>query len=113
MSNSDIKRIRLVHGTAYPAHMIVEVFDFPKGEEARDEQGEKVVRKRCEIDVEYSEDDIRPLIAAGKDEAGILQHYRDWMYELIKTLISSDWEAESGLEEVMEIVREKAREAKN
>ncbi len=104
------KRVRLVPGSAYPSHMKVEVFDFPKGEEVRDEAGEKIVRRRCEIDVEYGDKDIVPLIREGRDEEAILQHYLDWMNDVVKVLISSEWEAESGLSEVVEVLKAKIAE---
>lgn len=39
-------------------------------------------------------------------EDRIIEYYRDWMHDLIKRLISSDWVAEEGEEEVLAIVRE-------
>ncbi len=113
MENLPKKRIRLEAGTPYPSHMKVEILDFPKGEDARDAGGNQILRRRFEIDVEYADEDIKPLIAEGKDEAGILEHYKDWMYSLVRQLLSSEWEAESGMEEIIQVLKAKIREHQN
>ena len=96
------KVLRLVPESPYFNHVKVGVYDENAGE----------WRKRCMIDVEYGESDIadikKKLRESGKIEGTdeILAHYKAWMYDLIKRLISSDWIAESGEEEVLAIVKE-------
>ena len=94
---TDIKKLRLIPESPYFNHVKVGVYDENAGE----------WRKRCMIDVEYGESDIADIVKkVGDDKEKILAHYKDWMYDLIKRLISSDWIAESGEEEVLAIVRE-------
>ncbi len=105
---NEVKQIKLEAGTAYVGHMKVSVLDYPKGVEAKDEKGITFTRKRCEIDVEYSESDFAALKAKGlttKEEA--LKFYKDWMYALIKQLLSFDWEVAEGMNEIENILLEK------
>ncbi len=96
--------MKLIPESPYFNHVKVGVYD-QNGDEWR---------KRCMIDVEYGESDLEQIkknlqLGGGCDcdtENAVIEYYRSWMYDLIKRLISSDWTAESGEEEVLEIVRE-------
>ena len=105
MEANDIKVLKLIPESPYFNHVKVGVYD-KNGDEWR---------KRCMIDVEYGESDIadimKKLCESGKMEKEnateeIIAYYKAWMYDLIKRLISSDWTAEAGEDEVLEIVRE-------
>lgn len=116
METNDIKVLKLIPESPYFNHVKVGVYD-KNGDEWR---------KRCMIDVEYGESDIadimKRLCESGKTErsdfAGltgsekekatgeIIAYYKGWMHDLIKRLISSDWTAESGEDEVLDIVRD-------
>lgn len=63
-------------------------------------------RKRCGITLDYAPRDIRELQAQGLDREGMLEYYRQRIYDLVKVNISQDWECVGGLEEVMAIVEE-------
>ncbi len=114
--DNEKKVLKLVPDTPYFNHVKVGVYDKNDGE----------WRKRCMIDVEYDDSDVEQIKkslggpkagSGGTCDAGdeavrdvtedrIIEYYRGWMYDLIKRLLSSDWVAEEGEEEVLAIVRE-------
>lgn len=101
-----MKQIKLEMDPPFSNRVDVNVLDFPNG---LDESP----RKRCAITVEYAEVDIKAHLREGLDREGLLEYYRDWIYNLVKVHISSDWEPVSGLEEVMVLVETKIDEVLN
>lgn len=94
-------KIKLVPDAPYPAKCDITVFDVTDGKE----------KKRCRIAVEYGEDDVASLKKEGKDLQGAMQYYRDWLYQTVKTLIADEWEAVSGEQEILTIVKEQIQDA--
>ena len=101
-----MKQIKLEMDPPFFNRVDVNVLDFPNGLEGNP-------RKRCAITVEYAEVDIKTHLREGLDREGLLEYYRDWIYNLVKVHISSDWEPVSGLEEIMALVETKIDEVIN
>lgn len=97
-----MKQIRLKADPPFHNSVDVAVIDFPKGP-----GGEE--RQRCKVTAEFAESDVRQLQSRGLDFDGAMAYYEDWLYQVIKVHLAQDWEAVSGLNEVMEIIREKVR----
>lgn len=72
----------------------VTVYDVTEGKE----------KKRCRIQMEYAASDIRALIEKGMDRAAVLEHYREWIYDVVRYYILDDWECTDGMEESLAIV---------
>lgn len=68
-----------------------------------DVTGEKE-KKRCKVTVEYGEADVRQLKGQGRDYQAAMEHYQEWLYQVVKHYIADDWECAEGLEEIMEII---------
>ena len=96
-----MKEIRLIPALELGNKLNVDVLDFPEGNAGPDAK----TRKRCGITVDYGPRDIRQLAEQGLDQEGMLAFYRQRIYDLVKINISQDWECESGMDDVMRIVR--------
>lgn len=70
-----------------------------------DVTGEKE-KKRCKISAEYAEVDVRQLKQQGMDYEAAKQHYREWIYKVVRHYIADDWECTEGMDEIMRIIDE-------
>ena len=93
-----MKEIELRPSIEYAHKLEVDVMDFPDGDREK-------ARKRCGITLDYGWRDIEALKDRGMDEAAMLEHYRDRIYELVKVNIAQDWECVAGMDEVLETVK--------
>ena len=106
-----MKKILLKPGPVLSNRMEITVMDFP-GDIAEGTSLEKLedeARKRCSITVEYGRPDVMELVNQGMDFDGAIDHYSKHIYSLVKFHILSEWEAVGGLDESLEIVREKIK----
>ncbi|MDD5923104.1 MAG: hypothetical protein PUC44_08040 [Eubacteriales bacterium] len=94
-----MREIKLVPKIPFSNHMEVELFDYPDGL-----SGEE--RKRCDIDVDYTPEDIRNLKAAGMDCAAMKEYYRKEVLQMIRAMIGPDFEVAGGMEEVLSKIEE-------
>lgn len=97
---SEQKEILLKPSVPFQHYVEVAVIDFPKGREDGTE------RQRCKVRVEFGRADVAQLKSQGMDMEAAMEHYRDYLYYIVKRNIASDWTAVSGLEEVMRITEE-------
>lgn len=100
--SENIKEIRLVPGKPFMHYVEAAVQDFPNGPDAEP-------RQRCRIRVEYGRADVSQLIRDGLDLDGAMQHYRDYIYYIVKRNIASDWVCTDGLDELLQITEEHVR----
>lgn len=97
----DKKELLLVPGIAFANRLEVAVMDYPRGRE------EGTTRQRCKVTLEYGRTDVMQLKEEGHDRLeAAMAYYCDYLYQLVKIHISSDWVCVRGLEETMEIVQE-------
>ncbi len=95
-----MKQIKLKPDVPFYNSVDVAVIDFPKGLDGEE-------RQRCKITAEFAEYDVRQLQRRGLDFDGAMAYYADWLYQVVKVHLAQDWEAVSGLDQVMDIIREK------
>ncbi len=98
-----MKQIKLKPDPPFHNSVDVAVIDFPKGLDGGEE------RQRCKVTAEFAESDVRRLQDRGLSFDEAMEYYEDWLYRVIKVHLSQDWEAVSGREEVLDIIREKVR----
>ena len=98
-----MKQIKLKPDAPLHNYVEVAVLDFPDGPQKR-------VRQRCKVTVEFAEFDVKQLQKQGLDFDGAMAYYRDWLYNVVRFHLAQDWEAVSGLDEVMDIIREKVKQ---
>jgi len=77
----------------------VAVIDFPQGRDG----GE---RQRCKITVEFAQCDVDELKAKNMDFDAAMDYYKDWIYNVVKVNLSTDWKCVGGMDETMKIVQE-------
>ena len=97
-----MKEILLVPGPALSNKIEVTVMDFPNG-------NDRDPRKRCKITVEYGRPDVLELQKQGKNLSESIEHYKDYIYKLVKFHILSDWTPLAGMDEILEIVEERIK----
>ncbi len=68
--------------------------------------GKPKLRKRMTIDVDYSSYDISGIREECPTLEDALEHYRGYIYKLVRARILDDWSSDS-LPDVLEIIREK------
>lgn len=95
-----MKQIKLKPDVPFHNSVDVAVIDFPKGPGGPE-------RQRCKVTAEFAESDVRQLQARGLDFDGAMAYYEDWLYRVIKVHLAQDWEAVSGLDQVLDLIREK------
>ena len=93
-----MKKIELRPVMEYDHKLDLDVIDFADGDMTRP-------RKRCGITVEYGWRDIEDLRNRGMDLEGMMDHYRDHIYDLVKVSIAQDWECTGGMDQVLETVK--------
>ena len=92
-----MKEILLKPGPALTNRLEIEVLDFH----------EDVARKRCTITVEYGRPDALELKNRGMSLGQAMEHYEKYIYDLVKFRILSEWSSVGGMEEALEIIRER------
>ncbi len=100
MNQINLKQIKLKADPPFHNSVDVAVIDFPDGPDGKE-------RQRCKVTAEFAECDVRQLQSRGLDFDSAMAYYEDWLYQVIKVHLAQDWEAVSGLEEVMGIIRER------
>lgn len=95
-----MKQIKLLPDAPFHNKVDVAVIDFPDGLDGRQ-------RQRCKVTVEFAEFDVKQLQKRGLDFDGAMDYYRDWLYNVVRYHIASDWEAVEGYEAVFDIIRQK------
>lgn len=98
-----MKQIKLKPDPPFHNSVDVAVIDFPKGLDGGEE------RQRCKVTAEFAESDVRQLQDRGLNFDDAMEYYEDWLYRVIKVHLAQDWEAVSGREQVLDIIREKVR----
>ena len=94
-------KMKLIQGEDFYNRCEVCDYDITEGKEKR----------RCKVTVEYSAADVRQLRSQGiEDLDAALEHYRDWIYDIVKYYITDDWECAEGMDEVTDIIAEHIRE---
>ena len=99
----EIKKIKLKADKPFFNYVDINVLDYPKGIE----YGE--TRKRCVIRVEFGEYDVQQLIKQGKNYEEAIEYYRDYIYDIVKVNIGSDWECMDGMDEITELIRKRIK----
>lgn len=89
-----MRKIKLTPEAPFQTRCDVTVYDVTDGRE----------KKRCKIQVEYSAYDVEQLKKKGMDHDAAIEHYREWIYDVVKYYILDDWECTEGLEEILSIV---------
>ena len=97
-----MKEIKLKPDKPFYNSVDVAVMDFPKGRDAEP-------RQRCKITVDFSQFDVKQLQKRGLNYDGAMDYYRDWLYNVVRYHIASDWEAVDGYDKVFDIIREKVQ----
>ena len=92
-----VKNIVLEPGPVLSNRMEIAVMDFL----------DEVPRKRCKITVDYGRADALELKDKGMNLDEAMEHYREYIYKLVKFHILSEWEADESMNEVLDIVRER------
>lgn len=95
-----MKQIKLLPDAPFHNKVDVAVIDFPDGLDGRQ-------RQRCKVTVEFAEFDVKQLQKRGLDFDGAMDYYRDWLYNVVRYHIASDWEAVEGYDAVFDIIRQK------
>lgn len=96
-----MRKMKLITGEDFYNRCEVSVYDITEEKEKR----------RCKVTVEYSAADVRQLRSQGiEDLDAALEHYRDWIYDIVKYYITDDWECAEGMDEVTDIIAEHIRE---
>lgn len=70
-------------------------------------KGKPKLRKRMTIDVDYGAYDISEIKGECPTLDDALEYYNEYIYKLVRRRILDDWHAESGLQEVLDTIREK------
>lgn len=104
------KEILLVCDPPFFNSVDVQVCDFPSGFDAdKYAAGELRWRSRCKITVEFAKIDVLTLKQQGLDFDGAMEHYRSWLYKIVKVHIASDWKCVDGYETLMEMIENKVK----
>lgn len=107
---NDRKKIMLVCDPPFFNSVDVNVCDFPEGiDDTIEDIAANPNRRRCKVTVEFAKSDIDILRAQGLDEEQIIRHYQEWLYNVVRLHIASDWECVSGYEELMELIMDRVR----
>ena len=93
-------RLRLVPDIPFSTNLDIDVYGIRDG----------IEKKRCTIKAEYGKSDIDSLKEKGMSLDDACCYYREWIYDLVKYLVLSDWEEAGGMEETIEIIREKIKD---
>ena len=94
-----MQEIKLKADKPFHNNVDVAIIDFPDGF-----SGEE--RQRCKVQVDFSESAVRQLQKKGMNKEEILKHYEEWLYNVVKIHLATDWEPVSGYDEVMAIILE-------
>lgn len=92
-----MRKIKLVPDKPFYNSCDITVFDVT---------GEKE-KKRCKITAEYAKVDVEQLKRQNMDYQAAMEYYREWIYKVVKHYIADDWECAEGMDEVIEIIRER------
>lgn len=95
-----MRKMKLVPGEDFYKRCDIDVYDVTDG-------GEK---KRCRVKAEYAAVDVRELREQGMDLEAAKEHYRQWLYDVVKHYITDDWECTEGMDEVMGIIEDHIKE---
>ena len=80
-------------------HLEVDVLDFPGGPGSEP-------RKRMTVTIDYSRFDVNQIRRDHPDLKGVMDYYRNWLYQLVRARLLDEWTAVGGLDETMGIVRD-------
>ncbi|MGN0709893.1 MAG: hypothetical protein ACI4LM_06590 [Anaerovoracaceae bacterium] len=106
-----MKEIMLEPEAPFYNNVDVHVMDFPNGYD-KGNLSEK--RQRCKLTVDYGAYDMNEAysaVTAREDGSGesmedrMLDFYREKIYDMVKVLISQDWECVGGMDDVLDIVK--------
>lgn len=89
-------KIRLVPDSPFFNYDDITVFDMTSG----------TPKRRFKIRAEFAKVDVEGLQAKGMKYEEAMDHYADWLYNVVKMYIADDFEYESGKDEVMNIIAE-------
>lgn len=91
-----MRKIKLVPDAPFQTRCSVGVYDVTEDKEKR----------RCEIQLEYAASDVKQLKQQGMNLEEAKQHYKEWIYDVVKYYILDDWECTEGMDEALSIVDE-------
>lgn len=103
-----MKEIMLEPEVPFYNNVDVHVMDFPEGYDNGDF---KEKRQRCKLTVDFGRYDLDEAYkAAASAEGGsmedcMIDFYKHKIYDMVKVLISMDWECVGGMDDVIDIVR--------
>lgn len=97
-----MKEIQLKMDPPFFNSVDVAVLDFPNGRD-------KAPRQRCKITVEFAAYDVKQLQKQGLTFEAAMEHYKSWLYEVIKVHIAQDWTCVDGWEQVMALIESRVK----
>ena len=95
-----MQKVKLVPDAPFATRLDIDVYTLDGGSE----------KKRCSITAEFARGDIEELKKQGMELCGALDYYRSWIYDVVRYHILDEWEAESGLDETVNIISEKIKD---
>lgn len=95
-----MKEITLIPDAPLYNYVDVAVMDYPKGVE------DGTLRQRCKVKIEFAKYDVEQLQKRGMNLEQAMDYYKDYLYQVVKVHIASDWTCIEGWDEVMAITRE-------
>lgn len=105
-----MKEIILICDPPFFNSVDVQVCDFPSGYDEELYRAREIKwRRRCKVTVEFAKIDVLTLKQQGLDFDGAMEHYRNWLYSVVKMHIASDWKCVDGYEPLMQIIEDKVR----
>ncbi|MCI9639830.1 hypothetical protein [Emergencia sp. 1XD21-10] len=97
-----MKEIQLRMDPPFFNSVDVAVLDFPKGLK-------EVPRQRCKITVEFAAFDVKQLQKQGLNFEAAIEHYKTWLYEVVKVHLAQDWICIGGWDQVMALVESRVK----
>ena len=94
-----MKQIRLVPDPPFYNSVDIAVLDFPAGLDG-------AARRRCKINGEFAEVEVRQLQARDQEHDGALTYYHDWLYQVVKLHLAEVWTCIGGMVEVFAYIKE-------
>lgn len=98
-----MKDILLKPQDPYFNHLEVDVMDFPGGPGTEP-------RKRMTVTIEYAKFDVDQIRREHPELESVMQYYSDWLYSLVRARLLDDWTAVGGLDETLDIVRDRIKD---
>lgn len=95
-----MKKIKLGLGSPLRNSVEITIIDVTTGEET----------KRGVLTAEYTEWDVKPLIAKGMGLAEVVDDYEAWIYKTLRRHLLDEVEVVEGMEEFRKIVEDRVKD---